>query len=59
VTMTHSGFSVLKYVKLAVVAFVVYYLLTQPEGAARLANRLLDGLTTVGGSLATFVSSIG
>jgi hypothetical protein len=54
-----KGIVMWRYVRLAAVAFVVFYLLTQPEGAAHLASSLAGGLAAVGGSLATFVSSIG
>lgn len=48
-----------KYLRLAGIAFVVFYLLSQPEGAARQVNKVLDGLTSAGSSLATFVNGIG
>ncbi len=41
-----------------VVALVVYYLLTDPEGAAALVHRIFDDLHTFAGSLSTFVSHL-
>jgi hypothetical protein len=41
-----------------IVAFVVFYLLTDPDGAAALAQRVFDDLRTFAGSLATFVSHL-
>jgi hypothetical protein len=48
-----------KYLQWAGIAFVVFYLLSQPQGAARQVNRVLDELSAAGGSLATFVNGIG
>lgn len=42
----------------AVIAFLAFYLLTQPVGAGHLAHSLLDGLKSAGNSLATFFNSI-
>ena len=39
-------------------AFVVYYLLTDPGGAARFVHSLLDGLRQAGDSLSQFVSHL-
>ncbi|HTZ94038.1 MAG TPA: hypothetical protein VMB74_16725 [Streptosporangiaceae bacterium] len=41
-----------------VVAFVVFYLLTDPDGAATLVQRIFDDLRTFAESLATFVSHL-
>jgi hypothetical protein len=48
-----------KYLRLGGIAFLVFYLLSQPHGAARQVNRVLDELNSAGGSLATFVNGIG
>lgn len=48
-----------KYLQWAGIAFVVFYLLSQPQGAARQVNRVLDELSAAGGSMATFVNSLG
>jgi hypothetical protein len=48
-----------KYLQWAGIAFVVFYLLSQPQGAARQVNRVLESLSSAGGSLATFVNGIG
>lgn len=48
----------IKYLRWAAVAFLVFYLFTQPEDAAHQASRLASGLAAVGGSLATFVTSL-
>jgi hypothetical protein len=48
-----------KYLQYAGIAFLVFYLLSQPEGAARVVNNALDGLDDAGTSLATFVNGIG
>jgi hypothetical protein len=39
-------------------AFVVYYLLTNPDGAAGFAHSMLDGLRHVGNSLSDFLSHL-
>lgn len=48
-----------KYLQWAAIAFVVFYLLSQPAGAARSVNKVLDGLSGAGESLAIFVNGIG
>ena len=40
------------------VAFAVFYLLTNPEGAAGLVVHVLDGLGHAASSLSSFVSSL-
>lgn len=47
-----------KYLRLAGIAFVIFYLLSQPEGAARTVNKVLDGIFGAGDSLAIFVNGI-
>jgi hypothetical protein len=42
----------------ALVAFAVFYLLTDPSGAAGFAHGLLDGLRSAGHSLSSFVSNL-
>ena len=42
----------------AVVLFVVFYLFTDPQGAAHLMTGLLDLLKKAGTSLATFFNSL-
>jgi hypothetical protein len=42
----------------AVVIFIVYYLATQPVGAAHSVHSIFDGLRSAGNSLATFVNSL-
>lgn len=43
----------------AVVAFLAYYLFSDPTGAGHAAHSLLHGLAHAGNSLAAFVSSAG
>jgi len=40
------------------IAFVVYYLLTNPDGAAGFAHSVLDGLRHAANSLSEFVSHL-
>ncbi|MFD0856523.1 hypothetical protein ACFQ07_30070 [Actinomadura adrarensis] len=47
-----------KYLTWAAAAFVTFYVVTQPEGAARSVQTAADGLASVAGSLATFVNSL-
>jgi len=47
-----------KIVTWAIVIFIVFYLLTQPSGAAHVINNLLNLLKEAGNSLATFVNSL-
>jgi hypothetical protein len=42
----------------ALVAFIVYYLVTNPEGAAGLVHSILDGLRHAGDSLARFINQL-
>jgi hypothetical protein len=42
----------------AIVIFIVFYLITDPTGAAHFMRSALDGLKTAGHSLSTFVSSL-
>ena len=47
-----------KIITWAIVIFIAFYLLTQPTGAARAIDGLLNLLKDVGNSLATFVNSL-
>lgn len=49
----------IKYLKWAGIAFLVFYVLKSPSGAAGTVNGILGGLESAGGSLATFVNGIG
>ncbi len=42
----------------ALVVFVVWYLLTDPGGAATFVSHVLNGLKSAGRSLSTFVSKL-
>jgi hypothetical protein len=42
----------------ALVVFVVWYLLTDPNGAATFVSHVLNGLKSAGRSLSTFVSKL-
>jgi len=42
----------------AIVIFIVYYLATQPVGAAHALHSAFNGLRSAGNSLATFVNSL-
>jgi hypothetical protein len=50
--------SVKKIVTWLLVVFVVWYLLTNPDGAGAFVQHLLNGLKSAGKSLATFVSHL-
>jgi hypothetical protein len=47
-----------RIIKWALLIFVVFYLVTDPTGAAGLVHGAIDGLRTLGTSLATFVNSL-
>jgi hypothetical protein len=47
-----------KHMKMAAIAFAVWYVLTQPEGAAALVNSTLGGLGGAAESMSRFVSAI-
>jgi len=42
----------------ALVAFVVFYLVTNPDGAAGVVHSILDGLRNAGNSLSRFVDHL-
>ncbi|XVQ10931.1 hypothetical protein ACQP1W_51995 [Spirillospora sp. CA-255316] len=47
-----------KYITWAAAAFVAFYVVKQPDGAARSLNDAADGLASVAGSLVTFVNTL-
>lgn len=47
-----------KYLTWAAVAFVIFYLLKQPTGAANVVHNAASGLASAANSLATFVNSL-
>jgi hypothetical protein len=47
-----------KIITWAIVIFLVFYLLTQPQGAANVIDGILNLLKDAGNSLATFVNSL-
>jgi hypothetical protein len=48
-----------RYLRWALIAFVLFYLFHSPHGAAHLVNRALSGFHHAGTSLSAFVNSIG
>ena len=47
-----------KVIKWGIVIFIVYYLVSDPGGAANVVHNALNGLRSAGNSLANFVSSL-
>jgi hypothetical protein len=47
-----------KIIRWALLLFIVFYLITEPTGAAGLVHGAIDGLHSVATSLATFVNSL-
>ncbi|MBO2436203.1 hypothetical protein [Actinomadura nitritigenes] len=47
-----------KHLKVASIAFVAWYVISRPEGAAHLFNNALSGLGTAAESLSQFMSAI-
>jgi len=47
-----------KIVLWALVGFAVWYLLTNPDGAAALGSHILNGMKSAGAALSTFVSHL-
>ncbi|MEU5879311.1 hypothetical protein [Spirillospora sp. NPDC047279] len=47
-----------KHLKIAAIAFVAWYVISRPEGAANLVNSALGGLGNAAESLSQFVSAI-
>ena len=50
--------NVKKIVTWLVVVFVVWYLFTDPDGAAKFGSHVLDALKSAGNSLSSFVSHV-
>jgi hypothetical protein len=50
--------NVRKIVVWVLVVFAVWYLLTNPDGAATFGSHILNGLKSAGNSLSTFVSHL-
>lgn len=53
-----AGFPVKKYLTWALGAFVVFYLLTSPSGAARIVHNAAGTLASAGDSLSRFVDAL-
>jgi len=47
-----------KVIRWAIILFVVFYLVTDPTGAAGLVHGVIDGLRSVATSMTTFVNSL-
>jgi hypothetical protein len=47
-----------KVIGWAIVIFIVYYLATDPTGAANFVHHIWNGLKTAASSMATFVNSL-
>jgi len=47
-----------KVVTWAIVLFIIFYVATQPTGAASVVHSLFNGLHSAGNSLARFVNSL-
>lgn len=47
-----------KIIRWAIILFVVFYLVTDPTGAAGLVHSVINGLHSVATSMATFVNSL-
>ncbi|MBE1537536.1 hypothetical protein [Actinomadura algeriensis] len=47
-----------KHLKIATIAFIAWYVVSRPEGAATMVNNALGGLGTMAESLSTFMSGI-
>ncbi|SNR39268.1 hypothetical protein [Actinomadura mexicana] len=47
-----------KYITWAAMAFVAFYIITQPDGAAKSVDNAATGISTAADSLATFVNSL-
>ncbi|MQY05381.1 hypothetical protein [Actinomadura macrotermitis] len=48
-----------KYLTWAAAAFVAFYMINQPEGAAKSVNSAANGLASAAGSLTTFLGALG
>lgn len=47
-----------KYLKLAALAFVIWYVITRPNDAAAVVNNVVDALAGAADSLSQFVSAL-
>jgi hypothetical protein len=47
-----------KYAKWVAAAFLAFYVISQPDGAAKVLNQVANGLASAGESVATFVNAI-
>ncbi|MEV4001199.1 hypothetical protein [Actinomadura sp. NPDC049753] len=47
-----------KYITWAAAAFVAFYVITQPNGAARTVDTAATGISSAADSIATFVNSL-
>lgn len=47
-----------KYLTWAALAFVAFYVIKQPDGAAQSVENAANGLASAAGSLATFVETL-
>ncbi|QKW37467.1 hypothetical protein HUT06_28520 [Actinomadura sp. NAK00032] len=47
-----------KHMKIAAIAFVAWYVISRPEGAALMVNNALSGLGSAAESLSQFMSAI-
>ncbi|WP_199487295.1 hypothetical protein [Actinomadura spongiicola] len=47
-----------KYMTWVAVAFVAFYVIRQPDGAAQSVENAANGLASAAGSLATFVNAL-
>jgi hypothetical protein len=47
-----------KYMTWAAVAFVAFYVIKQPDGAAQSVESAASGIASAAGSLATFVNAL-
>ncbi|WP_165964514.1 hypothetical protein [Actinomadura sp. KC216] len=47
-----------KYATWVAVAFVAFYVINQPDGAAQSVENVAGGLASAAGSLATFVNAL-
>jgi hypothetical protein len=53
-----AGAPMKKYLTWALIAFVIFYLLNSPNGAAHVVHNALGGLVSAGNSLSRFVNAL-
>jgi hypothetical protein len=53
-----AGAPMKKWLTWAVIAFVIFYLLNSPNGAAHVVHNALGGLVSAGNSLSRFVNAL-